>query len=180
VLSTRPLRKRFPSTRPLLTPRSRCIVHGYENERAEPDVSNALIGATISTIGLPLDSALSLEETRRHARRAYLTSNVVQNMKKPRTPQEKKKLSYQRDRRNMYGQNAHASRKAIPKRKRDVTQSLRKRTNQVIPKLQPLVAVVDDCEIEEKIGRVVPKRWRKCPDMPLGEAIRLKKARKQS
>jgi len=40
------------------------------------------------------------------------------------TPQEKKELSYERDRRNVYGRSPHASRKAIPLHK-----ALRNRAN---------------------------------------------------
>jgi hypothetical protein len=32
----------------------------------------------------------------------------------PKTPQEKKRLSYENDRRNTYGENSKASRKGIP------------------------------------------------------------------
>lgn len=37
--------------------------------------------------------------------------------KPPKTPQDKKALSYAKDRRNTYGENDKSSRKAIPARK---------------------------------------------------------------
>jgi len=52
-----------------------------------------------------------------------------------RSPQEKKKLSYERDRVNVYGQNDKASRKGIPKRKTASNRSLRRATTELVRKI---------------------------------------------
>jgi hypothetical protein len=49
------------------------------------------------------------------------------------TPQEKKRLSYQRDGRNTYGENDKASRKAIPLRKRLRARAVRRKTREQLP-----------------------------------------------
>ena len=51
-----------------------------------------------------------------------------------KTPQEKKRLSYERDRRNAYGENDKGSRKSIPLRKRNVVRAYRKLTKQRLAK----------------------------------------------
>ena len=48
------------------------------------------------------------------------------------TPQEKKIRSYQKDRRNRYGQNDKASRKVIPARKARVNRVFRRDTKQAL------------------------------------------------
>ncbi len=84
------------------------------------------------------------------------------------TPQQKKQLSYERDRRNGYGENSKSSRKNIRCRKRGVNQANRHAAKQ-------LLGVVDP-ETGEPIpgsGAVVrrPKTWRKVADIPLGDMV---------
>jgi hypothetical protein len=62
--------------------------------------------------------------------------------KRRRSPQEKKKLSYERDRVNVYGQNDKASRKRIPKFKASSIRALRHKTR----KFTQLTATVGDPE----------------------------------
>ena len=87
------------------------------------------------------------------------------------TPQEKKQLSYERDRRNAYGQNDKASRKAIPLRKRLISRAYRRNTQQLLPKNE---LGLDQDRLESADVSVATVRrpgWRKSPDMPLGEWV---------
>ena len=92
-------------------------------------------------------------------------------MKPRKTPQEKKKLSYEKDCRNSYGENDKSSRKAIRRRKRWVNKTYRKATKQ---KLQAPISTdeeLDAYDLVDKVKEVRRKTWRKDPDMPLGEYI---------
>src|SRR5512138_1822553 len=95
---------------------------------------------------------------------------------KRRTPQEKKRLSLKKDRRNTFGQSPHAARKAIPKRKR-----LRSRAERHAAKV-PVAAVDDDAlALEAAAIRAEKKRrtsWKKEPDDPLGDVIAQKLRRR--
>jgi len=92
-------------------------------------------------------------------------------VKRKLTPQEKKELSYERDRRNAYGENDKASRKAIPLRKRIVARSYRRSTKQQLPE-SPVVASTDDLDdAEARVRSVRRSEWKKWPDIPLGEFI---------
>jgi hypothetical protein len=57
---------------------------------------------------------------------------VLYEMIRKLTPQEKKRLSYLRNCRNCYGENAKASRKAIFLRKRWVNRAYRRSTQQIV------------------------------------------------
>jgi len=90
------------------------------------------------------------------------------------TPQEKKKLSYERDRRNMYAENAKASRKAIPRRKKQRLKAIRRNANQVF---RPAAKPVDANSLEATLDKSLEKRgkrqrWRKIPDKPLGLVVK--------
>ncbi|MEV0150223.1 MULTISPECIES: hypothetical protein [unclassified Nonomuraea] len=84
-----------------------------------------------------------------------------------RSPQEKKQLSYTKDRRNSYGENDKSSRKNIPRRKKAPHRANRRRASQVLD-----LAVGGDGETAEL--RLLSKRlksWQKYPDAPLGEVV---------
>jgi hypothetical protein len=88
-----------------------------------------------------------------------------------RTPQEKKKLSYSLDRRNVYGEAPHAARKAIPLNKALRNRANRRVANQELAYQGP---VPDDDvadELESRMHRRAPQEWEKYPDEPLGEVI---------
>lgn len=92
-------------------------------------------------------------------------------MKRKLTPQEKKQLSYERDRRNAYGENDKGSRKTIPLRKRIVARSYRRSTKQQLPH-GLVVAPTDDLDAAEaRVRSVRRSNWKKWPDIPLGEFI---------
>lgn len=92
-------------------------------------------------------------------------------MKRKLTPQEKKRLSYVRDRRNGYGQNAKASRKAIPLKKRLINRAYRRNTQQLASQI-PQVCTEEMDALEQSVHVARRKNWRKCRDIPLVEYIR--------
>ena len=87
-------------------------------------------------------------------------------------PQQKKALSYKRDRRNDYGQNDKASRRLIPLRKRKVARAYRKLANQELPKNLLALEPDEADEIDARVRTARPRIWwRKTPDIPLGDFI---------
>jgi hypothetical protein len=88
-----------------------------------------------------------------------------------RTPQEKKKLSYERDRRNVYGEAPHAARKSIPLRKALRNRANRHYQNQQLGYVGPAPDEALADELGSLIHRRVPQRWRKDRDAPLGEVV---------
>src|SRR5947209_1884251 len=105
---------------------------------------------------------------------AVLTTEVViefswldQNMRRL-TPQEKKRLSYERDRRNCYGEAPHAARKAIPLRKAQRNRAIRHYQNQQLSYVGPTPEYEVADEMESLIHHFLPQCWEKYPDAPLG------------
>ena len=88
-----------------------------------------------------------------------------------RTPQEKKALSYEKDRRNDYGENDKASRKAIPLRKRLVNRANRHDARRL---LDAATGQADseraDAAEQSALGKR-PKRWKKQADKPLADYL---------
>jgi hypothetical protein len=89
--------------------------------------------------------------------------------KKRRSPQEKKRLSYSRDRRNSYGENDKSSRKNVARNKRVRHHADRRGQNAL---LAAGTGPVDE-DVEMLLDERVTRRrrrdyWRKCPDTPLG------------
>ena len=97
----------------------------------------------------------------------------------PLTPQQKKRLSYAKDRRNMYGENSQASRKAIPKRKRQRSRAKRRVAQQILPHALHAEDLLSDDSVENRIAATHGKRqgWRKFPDQALGLVLKRKAAR---
>jgi hypothetical protein len=94
---------------------------------------------------------------------------------KVKTPQQKKRLSYQHDRRNTYGENQKSSRKNIPRSKQLSHQDERRSVRQALIAAQGNVAddVADEAQSQTlRKGRMKKlKAFRKDPDRPLGEVI---------
>ncbi len=80
-----------------------------------------------------------------------------------KTPQEKKILSYQKDRRNAYGQNDKASRKSIPLRKRLAHRSARRAAKTALSTTSD-VSVMPTRSKNWKV-------WKKHPDRPLADHL---------
>ena len=98
-----------------------------------------------------------------------------------RSPQEKKALSYAKDRRNAYGETDKGSRKAIPLRKRKVNRANRHAARQQLDEVGDRIAP-DEAEhaerVEERVQGIKPKTWRKFPDEPLGQVVQRKLLRR--
>ena len=99
--------------------------------------------------------------------------------KPPKSPQEKKALSLNRDRRNTYGNNQKAARKAIPLRKAKESRRVRHKDNQALATINRLdEASVDLVESTTRHGVSRLGGWKKSADEPLGAIIvRAKRAR---
>ncbi len=100
-------------------------------------------------------------------------------MKQKRTPQEKKLLSYAKDRRNDYGENDKSSRKAIKFRKAWVNQTYRRTIKQIV-KISVKTSDSEFDNVNNSAKELRRKEWKKCPDKPLGEYIESKKHRKSN
>ena len=103
---------------------------------------------------------------------------MTKNMRK-KTPQEKKRLSYKKDRRNCYGESPHGARKSIPIRKK-----LRNRANRKYQEQQLTITGLkldDDLaeQIETRLYQKAPKVWNKVADAPLKKAVKRKQQRRQ-
>lgn len=90
------------------------------------------------------------------------------------SPQQKKRLSYERDCRNAYGENSKSSRKAIPLRKAKTKRALRKRATQTLAQATRTADLLADDAPENRVRSIQPPRWRKIPDRPLKEYLALK------
>jgi len=90
-----------------------------------------------------------------------------------RTPAEKKVLSYQKDRRNTYGETGARSRYSIRRRKAEVNRTYR----HAVREEMSLAARGDDPG-EDPGDQVIRKGWKKLPDEPLGAVVRRKHARR--
>ena len=97
-----------------------------------------------------------------------------------RTPQEKKQLSYEHDRRNAYGEHDKGSRKTIPRHKREVVRAYRRATKRPLPKNQPTIDRDAAEAAEQRVLGVRRKAWRKFADVPLREYIELQKESRRS
>lgn len=93
-------------------------------------------------------------------------------MKYTITPQQKKQLSYKKDRRNTYGERGAHSRYAIRRNKDNVEREQRHVQNQV---LRTLLTVGNEEEqliaIENKVRTLRRRKFHKVPDTPLIEVI---------
>lgn len=102
--------------------------------------------------------------------------------KKIRTPQEKKKLSYEKDRRNCYGEGRTHSVKSIRRRKKNANRTFR-RGNKRVAQLS-IVSIETDTDYKaiQKLGEmsIKKKKWKKMPDKPLSEYIKRQKEKAEN
>ncbi|MFC3455073.1 tyrosine-type recombinase/integrase [Amycolatopsis speibonae] len=89
-----------------------------------------------------------------------------------KSPQEKKRLSYAKDRRGDFGENDKSSRKNVPRHKRRVNRENRHRDQLMLTAARGPVDVELAATAEESLLKVRPQRWRKWPDTPLGTLVR--------
>jgi hypothetical protein len=103
---------------------------------------------------------------------------------KVKTPQDKKRLSYQHDRRNTYGENQKSSRKNIPRSKQLSHQDERRSVRQVLIAAQGDVAdeVADKAQSQAlRQGRMKKlKAFRKSPDSSLGQVVERRLSRRKN
>jgi len=102
-----------------------------------------------------------------------------------RSPQEKRALSYTKDRRNDYGENDKSSRKNIRRNKRIPNRADRHRERQVMPSATGPVeleiaehAEHAETRLQAKKSMWLTKRWRKWRDAPLGDVVAFKLQRR--
>jgi len=105
-------------------------------------------------------------------------------MSKVKNPQDKKRLSYSRDRRNVFGENDKASRNSIRKRKRYGIHSERSKANK-IKQLnyniynEDYAGDIENRVLEESEKKRLDK-FKKYPDMALGEFIGLQRRKREN
>lgn len=95
-----------------------------------------------------------------------------------RTPQEKKRLSYAKDRRNVFGENSKASRKGVPLAK---ARGIRGERHEQDQKLSVAVSAQDEdtlVAVELAVRAPKPRQWKKTPDKPLQQVLARKARRK--
>ena len=89
----------------------------------------------------------------------------IRSMGKFKTPQEKKRLSYQHDRRDDYMESSKGSRRSIRWRKRWVNQTYRQSIKQILS--VPIEKEYTD-EVENQLAETRRPCWKKRPHAPLG------------
>jgi len=89
-------------------------------------------------------------------------------MRRPKTPQEKKRLSLEKDRRNSYGENDKASRKNIPRAKSRVNRANRRGDTVALTGAIGEPDETIETDAEDAVEGRRRKVWRKWPDRPLG------------
>jgi hypothetical protein len=102
------------------------------------------------------------------------------NMSKLKNPTQKKRLSLERDRRNVYGENTKSSRKNIAKGKQRRHMDERRVVAHVLDRLNGQVEddVASEAELEVKLAIADSRNrgFRKVPDKPLGVVLARKKS----
>ncbi|MEE1782912.1 hypothetical protein PUR71_08280 [Streptomyces sp. SP17BM10] len=90
-----------------------------------------------------------------------------------KSPQQKKLLSYLRDGRNNYGENDKSSRRNIRRNKRAANSANRRREHMALAAFAGAAAAGEPGTdtIDRALHRHRPKRWKKSPDLPLGQDV---------
>ena len=89
-----------------------------------------------------------------------------------KTPQEKKALSYAKDRRNIYGESDKGSRVSIRQNKTFPTRAFRKNINDVLQSAVGAVDLEKAEAVDVKVGGIKRRKWKKFADAPLGKIVR--------
>ncbi|RKS08875.1 hypothetical protein DFP74_4599 [Nocardiopsis sp. Huas11] len=88
-------------------------------------------------------------------------------MPRRRTPQDDKRLSYAKDRRNEYGENDKSTRKNIRLSRRYVARANRRKASEALATTRGPADPDQAEQAQERFERRRPKRWDKWPDEPL-------------
>ena len=97
-----------------------------------------------------------------------------------KTPQEKKRLSYAKDRRNTYGENAKSSRRNIARNKRLRLRNERRTAREPLRGAAP---ALDEAQIDLAGAKAIRKRkksWKKHADTRLGVVLTQKLRRRSA
>lgn len=94
-----------------------------------------------------------------------------------RMPQEKKELSYAKDRRNAFGENSKASRKGIPLSKARALRAERHAQDHALAESLKVSDGEQLSAIENGVRATPPRQWRKSADKPLGDMLQRRQAR---
>jgi hypothetical protein len=101
-----------------------------------------------------------------------------------KNPEEKKRLSFARDRRNRYGENSKSSRKSIQRGKQRRHMDERRTVGEVLRPLKGYVQEDEAAQAELRTKtRITDSRrrgFKKQPDTPLGVVLAEKRVRKES
>lgn len=97
-----------------------------------------------------------------------------------KTPQEKKSLSYEKDRRNTFGENSKASRKGIPLSKARANRAERHTQDHILAETLKVADGEQLAQLENQVRATKPRQWRKSTDSPLGEVLARRLLRKIS
>lgn len=96
------------------------------------------------------------------------------------TPQEKKRISYAKDRRNTYGENNKSSRKNIPLSKALDIRSERHAQDQALAKVLQATEPDQLDVIENEVRSTKHRQWKKSPDSSLGQVLARRAIRRNS
>jgi hypothetical protein len=95
-----------------------------------------------------------------------------------KTPQEKKRLSLAKDRRNTFGENSKASRKGIPLAKARANRSERHAQDHLLAQAAAGNSEEQLVAVEVQVRSAKPRQWRKSPDEPLGVVLAKRSVRR--
>ena len=96
-----------------------------------------------------------------------------------KTPQQKKSLSYAKDRRNTFGENSKASRKGIPLAKARANRAERHAQDHLLATAVVSAGEDEMTAVETGVKATKPRQWRKSPDKPLGQVLAQRAERKK-
>jgi hypothetical protein len=88
-----------------------------------------------------------------------------------RGPQDEKKISYAKDRRNAYAENDKSSRNAVRLNKRFPHRANRHHIQQILQDATGRPDTNTAHKAEERLARRRPKSWKKHPGLPLGDWV---------
>ncbi|KAG1682839.1 Centromere protein V [Nymphon striatum] len=144
------------------------------NKVERVSLAGGLIGALTTNPKRALNNMLELNNAQ-----GWKATHIDRLMSKIKNPQEKKRLSYSKDRRNSYGESDKGSRKSIPKNKQLRSKAERSKES----KLKQISShgLDDDLllEVENEVKSTTKLKrlqgFKKCPDQPLEKHIKQQK-----
>jgi hypothetical protein len=95
---------------------------------------------------------------------------------KLKTPHQKKKASYAKDRRNVYGENDKASRKNLPRKKARLNRAFRHEVHAALHVDGTPVETLNTDAVDVDATSVRRKKFKKQPDVPLLQYIERQRA----